>query len=406
MTSAFDQVRLWMRHEERSTERRAPIVPDDALSLVAKGLEIVVEDSAQRVFPAAEYAAAGCRVVDPGSWVDAPAETYVVGLKELPDTPAALRHRHIFFGHAYKGQAGSRELLDRFVAGGGALLDLEYLVDDAGRRLAAFGYWAGYVGAALAVLHVRSALRTPLQPTDRRTLDAALAPPDPTSDGAAPRAIVIGALGRSGRGACDALTVAGVALTRWDIAETRALDRSALLAHDILVNTVLATGPVPPFLRPSDLDEPARRLRLVCDVSCDVTSDLNVLPIYDEVTSWTAPVRRVRESAPPLDLIAIDNLPSLLPREASIDFSADLARHLAALGGPTAVWGRCLARFEAAAAGLAWGAPSGVSPGARGERAGAGGEHPGRAGGGDRDDADGQQGAEDERCRFAVGEQV
>ena len=37
--------------------------------------------------------------------------------------------------------------------GGGALLDLEYLTDDHGRRLAAFGYWAGYVGAALAVLH-------------------------------------------------------------------------------------------------------------------------------------------------------------------------------------------------------------------------------------------------------------
>ncbi|MFZ0161834.1 MAG: saccharopine dehydrogenase [Kineosporiaceae bacterium] len=364
MTSGIDQVRLWIRHEERSTERRAPIVPDDARSLVAQGLEIVVEDSAQRVFPAEEYAAAGCRIVDPGSWVDAPAGAYVVGLKELPDTPATLRHRHIFFGHAYKGQAGARELLDRFVAGGGALLDLEYLVDDAGRRLAAFGYWAGYVGAALAVLHLRGTLRTPLQPTDRQALDAALAAPDPTADGAPPRAIVIGALGRSGRGACDALTVAGVPVTRWDVAETRALDRAALLAHDLLVNTVLATGPVPPFLRPSDLDEPDRRLRLVSDVSCDVTSALNVLPIYDEVTNWAAPVRRLRESAAPLDLIAIDNLPSLLPREASVDFSAELAGHLAALGGPTVVWGRCLARFEAAVAGLVvGGSVRGASPG-------------------------------------------
>jgi saccharopine dehydrogenase (NAD+, L-lysine-forming) len=55
------------------------------------------------------------------------------------------------FGHAFKGQHAGKALLARFRAGGGTLYDLEYLVDEAGRRLAAFGYWAGYAGAAVTL---------------------------------------------------------------------------------------------------------------------------------------------------------------------------------------------------------------------------------------------------------------
>jgi len=39
----------------------------------------------------------------------------------------------------------------RFPRGGGTLLDLEFLTDDRGRRITAFGYHAGFAGAALAL---------------------------------------------------------------------------------------------------------------------------------------------------------------------------------------------------------------------------------------------------------------
>lgn len=335
------QLHLWLRHEFRSTERRTPIVPADAARLVENGITLTVEESPQRIFPIEEYEAVGCRVEAAGSWVTAPREAVIVGLKELPDEPAELTHRHIFFGHAYKGQPGAQALLHRFVAGGGALLDLEYLVDDEGRRLAAFGYWAGYIGAALAVLHHRGVLDTPLRPTDKDELEERLrASPGKMS------ALVIGALGRSGRGARVALGEAGLIPTSWDLAETRDLDRRALLDHELMVNTVLTTRPVPPFLTDKDLDEPDRRLRTLSDVTVDVGSPMNVLPVYDTTTDWDHPVRRLRER-PPLDLIAIDNLPSLLPREASTDFSGSLLTQLLDFGvsGP---WGRCLARFHEA----------------------------------------------------------
>ncbi|MFI0543844.1 saccharopine dehydrogenase (NAD+, L-lysine-forming) [Streptomyces canus] len=338
------ELHLWLRHEVRSTERRTPVVPSDARRLVDSGVTLTVEESPQRIFPIEQYEAVGCGVAPAGSWASrAPEDAVVVGLKELPDEPAALTHRHVFFGHAYKEQPGARELLRRFAAGGGALLDLEYLVDDHGRRLAAFGYWAGYLGAALAVLQHRGRLSAPLTPTSRQELEQALRPVAGDEEFTA---LVIGALGRSGRGARVALSAAGVDPTCWDLDETRDLDRPALLGHDLLVNCVLATAPIPPFVRETDLDDPARRLRTLSDVTCDVGSPLNVLPVYDRTTEWAEPVRRLHKE-PPLDLIAIDNLPSLLPEESSVDFSDSLLPLLLEFGGD-GPWGRSLDRFHQA----------------------------------------------------------
>lgn len=334
---------LWLRQETAPTEQRTPIVPVDAASLVAAGIPMVVEEAGQRAFPISDYAAAGCAVVAAGSWRDAPPDAVIIGLKEPAPRPFALRHRHVFFGHAYKGQAGAERLLSRFAAGGGMLLDLEYLADAAGRRVAAFGTWAGYAGAALAVLHHRGELPAPLRTMTRPELDQLLRRPGPGA-----RALVIGALGRSGGGACEALTVAGQQVTRWDVDETQRLDVAALLDHDLLVNAVYVTEPGRPFLTPADLDRKNRRLTVVSDVSCDVTSACNRLPVNTQVTSWAQPVRRLRTAPQPLDVLAVDNLPSLLPQEASSGFSADLLPYVKALPGGGPSWSRCQDRFREA----------------------------------------------------------
>ncbi len=337
---------LWIRAEIRAIEQRAPLVPADVARLVGDGVDVVIERCAHRVFGDAEYLAAGARLVEPGSWVDAPAATFVIGLKELPAAPSALRHRHVYFGHAYKGQPNAAALLERFTTGGGELFDLEYLTDEWGRRLAAFGYWAGYVGAALAVLRHTGRLTPPLRTMSRETLDGHLAAA--CVDGAAGRALVLGALGRCGAGARAVLEQAGMPTTCWDIEETRDLDRAALLDHDIVVNTVLTTVPVDPFLTLDDLASPDRRLTLLADVTCDVGSDHNLFPLYDDTTSWDEPVRRLPDTRPPLDVIVIDNLPSLLPREASVSFSAALWPHIPALGDPAGVWRTSRAAFRRA----------------------------------------------------------
>ena len=332
---------LWMRHESRPGEQRAPIVPGDARRLVEAGFRVVVEESPTRIFDIADYEAAGCVIAPTDTWPDAPEGAIVIGLKELPEAGHSLRD-HIYFAHAYKGQTGARELLTRFVDGGGTLLDLEYLVDDDGHRVAAFGYWAGYVGAALAVLQRRGELPRPLRPTNREDLDDLLRVSAPRDARAS--ALVIGAGGRSGRGAVDALAVAGITATAWDRDDTVELDKDALLAHDLLINTVMVTSPVPPFVSEEDLDREDRRLSVISDVTVDVTSDCNVLPINHEVTSWESPVRELRGAPHRAQIIAIDNLPTLLPREASLDYSEQLLPVLLTLpDGP--VWQRARETF-------------------------------------------------------------
>lgn len=337
-------VHVWIRSESRGTERRAPVVPADVPLLVDAGFEVTVEESPQRIFPIDEYAAAGADVVAGGTWVDAPQDAYVLGIKELPDEPDSLRHRHIYFAHAFKGQDDAEETLARFRRGGGRLFDIEYLTGDDGKRVVAFGYWAGYVGAALGVLHLAGRLDAPLTPMARHELDAELE--QAGKDGADQLlALVTGARGRSGRGAQRALMTAGMPITRWDRQETRDLHKQALLGHDLLVNCVVTHTPTTPFVEHADLDH-ERRLRVLADVTCDVTGPTNMLPVNTEITTWQEPVRRLHDGNAqhgdgPLEVIAIDNLPSLLPREASEGFSADLTPHLLGLtgaDGPSAPW--------------------------------------------------------------------
>jgi saccharopine dehydrogenase (NAD+, L-lysine-forming) len=53
------------------------------------------------------------------------------------------------------------------------------------------------------------------------------------------------------------------------------------------------------------------------------------------------------QDAPPLDVTAIDNLPSLLPVESSRDYAAQLLPSLLTLGQiDSGVWGRALAEFQ------------------------------------------------------------
>lgn len=79
----------------------------------------------------------------------------------------------------------------------------------------------------------------------------------------------------------DALNLAGIGSSRRDRDDTAALDSDALVAHD-LADCVLATEPQPPLLTDADRTRPGRRLRVLVDVTADVTSHLNLLPVSDQ----------------------------------------------------------------------------------------------------------------------------
>ena len=125
---------LWVRSEQRSNEDRVGLTPAGASALLKKGITVTVEESKSRIIPIEAYHAVGCTIATENSWSNAPETAIIFGLKELPNDDSKLHHRHIMFGHAYKGQHSGLALLHRFKEGDGVLYDLEYLVDDAGRR--------------------------------------------------------------------------------------------------------------------------------------------------------------------------------------------------------------------------------------------------------------------------------
>ena len=343
----ISNVHLWVRAEQRQNEERVGITPNGVAELLAKGFKVTVEESTQRVIPIDEYRAVGCDIAPEGSWETAPNDAIIFGLKELPETGTPLRHRHIMFGHAYKGQPSGRILLDRFKAGGGTLYDLEYLTFEDGRRVAAFGYWAGYAGAAVTALALAA---QPAECAPVSTFSSATDMANSVRDvlkGRPTTALIIGALGRVGSGAAALCEAAGIGVTKWDLAETASGGPfPEILDHDLFFNCILARPGTPVFVPASTPTDP-RKLRAIGDIACDPDSDFSPIKVYDRTTTWAAPIIRVHDN-PPLDVMAIDNLPSLLPRESSEDYAGQLFAHLATLDQiDHDVWGRAKATFDA-----------------------------------------------------------
>lgn len=342
---------LWVRAEQRENEERVGLTPEGAEALIKAGLRVTVEESSVRAIGLQGYRAAGCKIAAENSWPEAPSDAIIFGLKELPEDGTPLSHRHIMFGHAYKGQPSGQRLLKRFKVGGGTLYDLEYLVDEDGRRVAAFGYWAGFAGAAVSLrcwaAQQRGEICRPVatHPSADDMKDDLRSVLDATG-AERPRAIVIGALGRVGTGAADLCDAMGVAVTKWDMAETaHGGPFPEVLQHELFLNCILARPGTPVFVPASARTEP-RRLSVIGDIACDPDSDFSPIKVYDRTTTWEVPALRVHVD-PVLDVTAIDNLPSMLPVESSEDYAAQLLPSLRTLPDLSAgVWGRAKAEFD------------------------------------------------------------
>ncbi|KAH0562086.1 mitochondrial Homoaconitase [Trichoglossum hirsutum] len=356
---------LHLRSETKPLERRSALTPTTTKALLDAGYIVNVERSPGRIFDDGEFEAVGATLVPEGSWVDAPKDHIIVGLKELPESDAPLHHQHIQFGHCYKYQENWDRYLSRFVRGGGTLYDIEFLTDESGRRVSAFGYNAGYAGAAVALLawshqlvHPTVAMPSlPMYPSATPLIadvEASLASAIPHNNSQHPRVLIMGALGRCGTGAIDFCLAAGIPasnLVKWDLAETAAGGPfPEIAASDIFINCVYLFTPIPPFITLDSLAKPGRKLRVACDISCDPNSTNNPMPIYREYTTFTRPTQpiHVEGDGPPLTVISIDHLPSLVPREASEAFSAGVLPSLKVLDNrhDEGVWVRAEKLFK------------------------------------------------------------
>ncbi|MGF1760908.1 saccharopine dehydrogenase [Photobacterium sagamiensis] len=343
---------IYLRDEQKKGEHRSPLTPNGAKTLIDAGVKVIIESSTTRIFTDQAYRAVGAEITTT-CWSQMPQDTLVLGLKELPVNETPIAHNHIYFAHSFKGQDEAPQVLSRFKSGGGKIFDIEFLTDADNRRVAAFGYWAGFVGAGLGLLGFAHSQQqqtpfpavTPFadQVSFVNTIKQHLG-----SELNKLNVMVMGSLGRCGTGATDLLTAVGIEkMTLWDKEEYEQSPKpiTAILDQDVFINCVYLKGDIPPMIDQSLLSQ-NQKLRIISDVSCDPNSANNPIPVYDAITYMDKPFVQAKYSDEhPVYVQAIDHLPTLLPKEASAEFADALLPHLLQLCSEdllTDVWQKAL----------------------------------------------------------------
>jgi len=107
-----------------------------------KDISIVVQHSANRCFPDAEYEKAGIEVKEDVTECD-----ILFGIKEVPVEMLIPEKTYFFFSHTRKLQSYNQKLLHAIISRKITLIDYECLEHEDGTRLIGFGFFAGVVGA-------------------------------------------------------------------------------------------------------------------------------------------------------------------------------------------------------------------------------------------------------------------
>ena len=132
--------------KERKTppDRRVVFSPQK-LSLLKKqfpNCELFVESSNIRIFPDEEYEKLGFQISEDLSNCD-----ILLGVKEVPIDSLIPHKKYFFFSHTIKKQPYNRSLLQAVLEKNIELYDHEVIVDENNSRLIGFGRYAGIVGA-------------------------------------------------------------------------------------------------------------------------------------------------------------------------------------------------------------------------------------------------------------------
>ena len=356
-----------IRETKNPPDRRVPLSPVQCRRLLDDnpGLQIIVQPSPIRCFADPEYIEQGLPMREDLSDCEV-----LLGVKEVEIDTLLPGKTYFFFSHTAKEQPYNRGLLQAVIERGIRLVDYEYLTDD-GVRVVAFGRWAGLVGAynGLRGWGLRTGGYTLKPAHDCFDLAELMEQLNRVSMGHT-RIMVTGG-GRVAGGACETLAAAGIEVvapetfleggfenavyTRIDPWHyTRRRDGSAFDFEHFVTHPEAYESAFEPWGERTDLFIPCHfwdprsptmverehlqsgqfPIKLVADISCDIgepiASTLRASTIaqpfygYDPRTGGeTAPFE---EGA--VTVMAVDNLPGELPRDAATDFGEALIRHV------------------------------------------------------------------------------
>ncbi|XP_070558527.1 alpha-aminoadipic semialdehyde synthase, mitochondrial-like [Ptychodera flava] len=137
-----------IRREDGSAwERRAPLGPNHVRELVDSGIKVLVQPSNRRAYPMQDYENHGAIIQE-----DLMESSVILGVKQVPEEKLIPNKSYAFFSHTIKAQKENMPLLDAMLEKNIRLVDYEKMVDSTGKRLVAFGKFAGIAGM-INILH-------------------------------------------------------------------------------------------------------------------------------------------------------------------------------------------------------------------------------------------------------------
>ncbi|MDT0608060.1 NAD(P)-dependent oxidoreductase [Croceitalea rosinachiae] len=133
-----------IRERKNPPDRRVVLSPLLCQNVLEKhtNAELVIEPSPIRIFSDEEYSEAGIKVAEEMDSCDV-----LLGVKEVPIEALIPNKKYFFFSHTIKKQPYNRDLLRAILAKNIELYDHEVIINQNGQRLVAFGRYAGIVGA-------------------------------------------------------------------------------------------------------------------------------------------------------------------------------------------------------------------------------------------------------------------
>jgi saccharopine dehydrogenase (NAD+, L-lysine-forming) len=354
-----------LRETKTPPDRRVPLSPPQ-IQLVKEqfpGVEFVIQPSPIRCYKDEEYDYLNLPLQEDVSDCD-----ILMGVKEVDKATFIENKTYVFFAHVAKKQPYNRTMLQEMMRKKITLIDYEYLTTPDGARVVAFGRWAGIVGAynAIRARGIRTDsfhLKPAHQCHDMEEMYAGLRKVQLSK-----KKILVTGEGRVASGALETLEQLKIRKVTKEEFLTQEFDEPVLcqigpqdyVEHkdglpfdfnhfiqnpqnynssfepytkvtDIFVACHFWDEKSPVFITKDDYRKEDFNISVIADVSCDIDgpipSTVRASTIAEPFYGYNPMLEREEPaftSPKNVTVMAVDNLPGELPRDASHDFGKAL----------------------------------------------------------------------------------
>ena len=358
--------------------REGKVPPDFRVALTPKqcrliketytDVQISVQRSPIRTYTDDEYENEGIELVDSLEHCD-----LIIGVKEVNLEDLIPNKSYMFFSHTFKKQSYNRVLLQEILKKKIRLIDYEVIKDKRNVRLIGFGRYAGIVGCyngfrTFGLKHGLYELKPANQCSDRKEVEKELQKVALPSN----FRMVLTGFGRVGHGAREIMNLLPIKEVTPKDYLNNTYDESVFTHLEVenyfekadggeFIRKEFYTKPElfkqgfqkyvpltdmyvpchywnsnsPKILTKADLSSESNRISVIADISCDIADPIAstlrpskvATPIYGYDPETGNEEANYKKNGI-IAVMAVDNLPCELPKDASEDFGNELIKHV------------------------------------------------------------------------------